>query len=89
MFWTFMSIPLNSWSSSVVLLLEVIPPGGGGGGGAAEVPCWCTSALVSTMLGIVLNCWTGLGVGGGSVKAAECPEWGGEAEVLPLLLCPP
>lgn len=78
MFCTFMSIPLNSWSSSVVAVEdEVIPPGGGGGGGAAEV-LWCTSALVSTMLGIVLSgwcaCWIGLGVEGGSVKAAEWPE---------------
>lgn len=47
MFWTFMSMPLNSWSSSLVA--AVAEADAADEGGVVE---W-TSALVSTMLGIL------------------------------------
>ena len=98
MFWTFISMPLNSWSNSAVAVSD---------GGGAEEPIMTSprpshrwiSARVSTMLGILCRvdcccCWTGLGVGGGSKTpplpppapddSADRPECGGEAEVLPL-----
>lgn len=88
MFWTFISIPLNSWSNSAVAVSD------GGGAEDEEEPVIMTSrssrwisALVSTILGILCNacgrgdncccccCCTGLGVcGGGSKKTPPAPE---------------